>query len=330
MSIVHKSYVFISYAVIYIHMKALRKSIGTLLCTILLSSLAIAQTNEIIIDQSKHEGLIELSSSDSNPIKVLYSEGYKAEAKKQAELISDTYGFLSAIMGPKKDFCALVVSQDDWSKNAYGPVPGLPEYYKGNIIVGAGQNAIADDYAQMVNSFPKEMTKELYEVYQNDTGQLDMKLFFDKLAIHELTHNFQDPNNASGYSVSRWLEELHANMGLYAYYKSKRPKELKYITTLVDFSVNNPPQNAQFTSLEDFDANYFNMNPGDYGTYQMKFTKAAEKLIDSLGNEILKPLNEFIVKYDESFKDKMTLSDIKLKLEEEVHPDFAQFIEEWK
>ncbi len=311
-------------------MKKLGKTIGTLYCALFLSSLATAQTNEVIIDQSKHEGLIELSSNDPDSINVLYSEGYEVEAQKQADLISDAYGFLSAIMGPKKEFCALVVSQEDWTKNAYGPVPGLPEYYKGNIIVGAGQNAIADDYAQMVNSFPKEMTTTLYEVYQNDAGQLDMKLFFDKLAIHELTHNFQDPKNQSGYSVSRWLEELHANMGLYAYYKSKRPKELKYITTLVDFSVNYPPPNAEFTSLEDFDENYFKMNPGDYGTYQMKFTKAAEKLIDALGDQILKPLNEFIVKYDESFKKEMTLLDIKMKLGEEVDPAFSKFVEEWR
>ena len=85
-----------------------------------------------------------------------------------------------------------------------------------------------------------------------------------------------------------------------------------------------------YEALEDFDANYYNMTPGDYGMYQMKFTKTAEKIIDSLGNEILKPLNDFILKYDESFKDKISLSDLKTKLGEEVHPVFAQFIEEWE
>lgn len=309
-------------------MKVLDKTIPHLLLAFLWYSPVMAQINEAPIDQSKHKGLVELGSESS--FKILHSKGYVKEAEKQAALISDAYEFLSEIMGPKKNFYVLVVAQEDWSKNAYMPVPGLPEYYKGNIIVGAGQNAMADDYGQMVSSFPKEMTKALYEVYRNDEGQLDMKLFFDKLAIHELTHNFQDPKNQSGYSVSRWLEELHANMGLYAYYKNERPEELKYITALVNFSVDHPPPNAQFTSLEDFDINYYTMEPSDYGMYQMKFTKASEKIIDSLGKEILRPLNEFIKKYDESFKDKMTLSDIKLKLGEEVHPTFAQFIEEWK
>ena len=224
----------------------------------------------------------------------------------------------------------MVVASEDWSKNAYMPVPGLPEYYKGNIIIGAGQNAMADDYGQMLSGFPKGMTAKVYEIYQDENGNLDMKLFFDKLAIHELTHNFQDPNNESGYSVSRWLEELHANMGLYAYYKSNRPDELKYITTLVDFSINNPPPNAQFTSLQDFDTNYYSMNPGDYGMYQMKFTKAAEKIIDSLGNDILKPLNDFIVKYDESYKDKMSFSELSKTLGEEVHPMFIEIVNGWR
>ncbi|MEM1259834.1 MAG: hypothetical protein AAGH81_15000 [Bacteroidota bacterium] len=309
-------------------MKTLGKTIPVLLLVFLWSSWAIAQTSEVSIDQSKHEGLVALNSGSS--IKVLYSQGYQAEAKKKAVLISDAYEFLSAIMGPKKDFYALVVAQEDWSKNAYMPVPGLPEYYKGNIIVGAGQNAMADDYAQMIGSFPKEMTKVLYQVYQDDAGQLDMKLFFDKLAIHELTHNFQDPNNQSGYSISRWLEELHANMGLYAYYKSERPEELEYITTLVDFSVNNPPPNAQFTSLEDFDANYYDMNPGDYGMYQMKFTKAAQKIVDSLGYEILKPLNGFLIKYDESYKDKISPSEFTIRLGQEVHPLLVEIINNWE
>ncbi|MEO0571456.1 MAG: hypothetical protein AAF039_07095 [Bacteroidota bacterium] len=309
-------------------MRTLNKTIFILLLALLLSSLVSAQTKSVPIDQSKHEGLVKLNLD--SPIKVLHSQGYHAEAKKQADLILDAYEFLSGLMGPKKDFYVLVVAQEDWPRNAYLPVPGLPEYYKGNIIVGAGQNAMADDYAQLVSSFPKEMTTELYEVYHNDAGQLDMKLFFDKLAIHELTHNFQDPNNQSGYSISRWLEELHANMGLYAYYKSERPEELKYITTLVDFSVNNPPPNAEFTSLEDFDANYYNMNPGDYGMYQMKFTKAAEKIIDSLGYEILKPLNGFLLKYDESFKKKVSPAELKIKLSQEVHPLLADIMDNWK
>ena len=300
------------------------EKIPVLLLIFLWPLFMLAQTNGVPVDHSKHKDLVALKSDSL--INVLYSKGYQAEAKKKAILISDAYEFLSAIIGPKKDFYVLVVALEDWSKNAYMPVPGLPEYYKGNIIVGAGQNAMADDYAQMIGSFPKEMTKALYQVYQDDAGQLDMKLFFDKLAIHELTHNFQDPNNHSGYSISRWLEEIHANMGLYAYYKSERPEELKYITTLVDFSVNNPPPNAQFTTLEDFDANYYNMNPGDYGMYQMKFTKAAQKIIDTLGHDILKPLNRFLIKYDESFKDKISPSELTIKLGQEVHPLLMEIV----
>ena len=116
-------------------MKRLAKTIYTLLPALLWALLVRSQTNEVAIDQSKHEGLIELSSSGSNSIKVLYSEGHQAEAKKQADLISDAYAFLSNIMGPKKDFCVLVVAQKDWGRNAYIDIPGMPEYYKGNIIV---------------------------------------------------------------------------------------------------------------------------------------------------------------------------------------------------
>ncbi|MEL6484191.1 MAG: hypothetical protein AAFP96_05025, partial [Bacteroidota bacterium] len=64
----------------------------------------------------------------------------------------------------------------------------------------------------MIKSFPEEMTADLVKTYTNQQGAFDMRLFFDKLSIHELTHSFQDPENQEGYTMSRWLEEIHANM----------------------------------------------------------------------------------------------------------------------
>ena len=283
--------------------------------------------NKIEVDRSKHIDLIELETD--RPYKILYSKEQIEYAKKQVELIDEAYLFLSRIMGPKKDFYLLMVSSKDWEKNAYSPVVGMPEYYKGNLIVGAGQNEMASGYEEMVNSFPESMTVDLIKTYTNELGKFDIRLFFDKLSIHELTHNFQDPKNQEGYSMSRWLEELHANMGLYAFYKTKRPGELKYIMTLVDFSLNNRPPNIKYHSLSDFDVHYYEMDPGNYGFYQMKFTKAAQKVIDSLGNSILKPLNNFLMKYDESWKEKLNEEDFRKKLASEVDPYLVQLIDTW-
>lgn len=309
-------------------MKTTKNTLPIVIMAMLWSLISLAQTDKIAIDQSKHEGLVTLNSESD--LKILYSKGQEEEAQKQDALLADAYEFLSEIMGDKKAFCVLVVAQEDWSKNAYSPVPGMPEYYKGNLIVGAGQNAIADDYGQMIESFPKEMTQAIYEVYANGSSELDMKLFFDKLSIHELTHNFQDTKNQANFSMSRWLEEVHANMGLYAYYKYKRPNELKYITALVDFSLANPPPGITYTSLADFDAHYYEMGPAEYGNYQMKFTKVAQKVVDSLGKDLLKPLNDFIVRYDDSFKGKMTPEEFKSKLATEVDPMFVTIIEDWE
>jgi len=295
------------------------------ICLILLS--CSSPEKKIEVDQSKHVGLTELESSDT--FKILYSGGQREYARKQAALIDEAYKFLSEIMGPKKDFYLLVIDGKDWEKNAYSPVAGMPEYYKGNLIVGAGQNDMASNFEEMIMSFPEQMTNNLIKTYSNDLGEFDMRLFFDKLSIHELTHNFQDPENQEGYSISRWLEELHANMGLYAFYKSKRPSETIYITSLVDFSLNHPPPDLQYTSLSDFDAHYYEMNSGNYGFYQMKFTKAGQKVIDSLGNSILKPFNDFLMKYDESWKDKLTEADFRKKLASEVDPYLVQLIDTW-
>lgn len=298
---------------------------------ILFISLVLLSCNstekKIEIDQSKHIGLTELETN--HPFKILYSSGQINYAKKQTALIDEAYKFLSGIMGPKKDFYLLVIEKKDWEKNAYSPVTGMPEYYKGNLIVGAGQNDMALGYEEMIMSLPEEMSSDLIKTYTNDLGEFDMRLFFDKLSIHELTHNFQDPENQEGYSMSRWLEEIHANMGLYAFYKSKRPSELKYISSLVDFSLNSPPPDLQYTSLSDFDEHYYDMNPSNYGFYQMKFTKTAQVLIDSLGIDILKPLNDFLIKYDDSWKDKLSEEDFRRKLGTEVDPYFVEMVGNW-
>lgn len=282
---------------------------------------------KIAIDQSKHIGLIELESNQA--FKILYSSGQINHARKQTALIDEAYKFLSEIMGAKKDFCLLVLKGKDWEKNAYSLVAGMPEYYKGNLIVGAGQNDMASGYGGMIRNLPEEMTNDLIKTYTNELGEFDMSLFFDKLSIHELTHNFQDPKNQEGYSISRWLEELHANMGLYAFYKSERPNDLKYIKTLVDFSIDNPPPNIKYHSLSDFDTHYYEIGPENYGFYQMKLTKTGQKVIDSLGNSILKQLNDFLIKYDESWKDKITEEEFRKKLAIEVDPYLVQLIDTW-
>jgi len=277
------------------------------------------------VDTTKHAGLVPLEIK--LPFKVLHSQGEEVHAKQQAALVAEAYAFLTEIMGQKENNCLLVVSEADWATNAYSPVPGMPEYYKGNLIVGAGQNSMADGYEQIIGSFPPEMTADLKTVYTNADGEFDMQLFFDKLSIHELTHSFQDPQNSEGFSMSRWLEEVHANMGLYAFYKTKRPKELKYIMTLVDFSLNNPPPNLQYSTLADFDTHYYELSPGDYGFYQMKFTKAAQQIIDKLGNEVLEPLNDFLVKYDDSWAEKIDATEFLKRLADEVDPYLVEVID---
>ncbi|MEM9051770.1 MAG: hypothetical protein AAGC47_06935 [Bacteroidota bacterium] len=298
----------------------------TLLIGLLLFS-CNSNEKKVEVDISKHEGLEMLETN--YPFTTLYSPGKTDQAEEQSYLVYEAYEFLSGIMGANENFYLLVVAKEDWAKNAYSPVVGLPEYYKGNIIVGAGKPYIAMDYEDMIRSLPEEMTQDLTQAYTDDLGELDMSLYFKKLSIHELTHNFQDPQNMEGFSVSRWLEEVHANMGLYAFYKTKRQNELKHITRMVDFSLEYPPQGLKYTSLDDFNSNYYDIDPENYGYYQMKFTKMGQDLIDSLGISILKPLNDFIIKYDESWKDKLSEEDFREKLATEVDPYIVELIDNW-
>ncbi len=284
--------------------------------------------NRIKIDQSKHVGLTALQSD--YVFKTLYSTGKLNEATEKSHQLNAAYDFLSELMGPKEDFSLLVVAREDWEQNAYLPVVGLPQYYKGNIIVGAGKSDIALDYEKMIRSFPEDMVSNVIKTYTNDCGEFDMGLYFQKLAIHELTHSFQDPKNMEGFSMLRWLEEVHANMGLYAYFKSKKSNEVKYITEIVDFSLQYPPPSLKYTSLDDFDAHYYDIDPANYGYYQMKFTKMGQHAIDSLGISILDPINKFVIRYDESWQNKLAEDEIRQKIASEVDPYLVELIENWE
>lgn len=292
---------------------------------LLIACLGRAQSRTTTVDTSKHEGLQQLGSDHAFP--VWHSTGQAAYALEQADLVAEAYAMLSGIMGEKSDFCLLVLTEADWATHAYSPVPGMPEYYKGNLIVGADQNSMAESYERMIEGFPPEMTAELKTIYTNTEGEFDMQLFFDKLSIHELTHSFQDPGNGEGFSISRWLEEVHANMGLYAFYQQQRPEELHYITTLVDFSLNHPPPQQQYTTLADFDAHYYELSPGDYGFYQMKFTRMAQTIIDRLGVDVLQALNTFLITYDETWGDRLDAAAFKKRLAEEVDPYLVEVLE---
>ncbi len=80
------------------------------ICILFLSLWVIAcksPVTKIEIDASKHAGLKELASTHT--FKILHSEGHETEAKDQADLVQEAYKFLAGIMGPKQDFCLMVV-----------------------------------------------------------------------------------------------------------------------------------------------------------------------------------------------------------------------------
>lgn len=277
-----------------------------------------------ILLEDKHIGLKELNTD--MPYRILYSDGYIQQAQKNAELLKEAYLFLSDIMGPKEKFDLLVVSKKDWSRNAYTKTV-LPHYANGNIVVCPEKDNVAEGLEAMILSFPKEMTKELFLTFSDENGELDMRLHADKLLVHELTHCFQDPKNGEFLRYQSYsLGELHANMGLYAFYKSRHPDELKYITQVTDFFFANLPTDIKYKTLLELDTHGMDMTITNYGYYQMKLTKAAQKIIDTYGNGILKTLNDFIQKYDAPRYEKLTIDDYKKKLAVEIDPRFAEIL----
>ena len=144
--------------------------------------------------------------------------------------------------------------------------------------------------ASPLGAFPR-----LKKTYADSDGTLQLRRFFDLVAVHELAHSFDQQGGAAFPAV--WLSEIFANLSLHAFIANARPSQLGDLTTFPEaqrrVTVFNLMMRLRgYRSLEDFELHYpvgseEPMNGVNYGRYQVRLHVLAREVFDEHGEGAL-------------------------------------------
>lgn len=257
-----------------------------------------------------------------------FSNGAKEQAEAMAATIDGALAFYSEHIDYKPNVTLLVLSPEDWGDHTSHPVYGMPHYTdRQTLIVAAENNAFWKSFLPPLENLPNQISEEIRSTYTDKDGKLNLRPFFDLIAIHELGHAY---HLQGGLNIQRkWLGELFCNVFLHTYTAEKEPHLLPALTvfpTMVLSSANK--DQFPYTTLRQLEENYEEItrkNPKNYGWYQSKLHKAAENIYEEGGIKAFQNFWDALKAHDKNLDNSSLVS----MLSEEVHQSVADVVMEW-
>lgn len=290
---------------------------------------------------------------DGLPFDVRYSEGGRDEAVRLARLTKDAYEYFTGVFGDAHpSVIAMFLTPADWRRGYGMPSYDPPER---RLRVATDDNPLWQSFGRIARvASPFGAYLMLKKIYADRNGDLELRRFFDLLAVHELAHAFEDHGGTAFPTL--WLSEIYANLALHAFIAKTRPSELPYLTALPEaqtrIAVFNMMMRVRgYTSLDDFERHFpvgnaeEGMSAVNYGWYQIRFHVLAREVFDEGGEEALARLWAFGKReaarrgsspYD-YFREHGTIgwfervpaTDLVSRLASEVSPRLAQQVAAW-
>jgi hypothetical protein len=287
------------------------------------------------------------------PFEVRYSATAREEAMRLADLTKNAYAYFAALFpSTSPTFTATYLAPADWRRGY-----GMPSYQpvEKRLRVATDDNPLWQSFGRIARvASPFGAYPRLKKTYADTKGHLQLRRFFDLLAVHELAHAFEEQGGVA--FPTHWMREIYANLALHAFIAKTRPKELSNLTTLPEAQTRIAAFNLMmrlngYTRLDDFDRHYPAGNPKapmsdpNYGWYQVRFHVIAREMFDAEGEEALRRLWKFgqveaahRQRASDYFREHGTLSgwsdevsatDLVPRLASEVSPRLAQAVSRW-
>ncbi|MFD1014884.1 hypothetical protein [Winogradskyella rapida] len=277
------------------------------------------------VDTSIHKGLKTLKTDYS--FKTFVSNDTLKRSDQTLENLNLAKHYFDALFETYLDFVVVLIENKLWEKHAYFPPPGMPQAIKGNIILGLGKSLLSQTVERALLEVPKAHWSTLTTVYGDP---LDLDLFYrDILSIHELVHLYQFKNGTQ--PQRKWLQELFANMGMYAFVKAESKALYPLMDTYPNFVLKSGARMATYRTLNDFEDKYVQeLSPQNYEWFQMQFYKQAQTIIDENGPSILVDLLNFLVETDLSQTEQLTDAALLTALDAKVGESVANVMRHWK
>lgn len=282
------------------------------------------ETSEKWIDTTIHKGLVELDAA--YPFKVLVSNDSIKTTSETIKNLNNAKSYFDEIFQMDLDFAVLFIENEHWNEYAYFPPPGIPQAWKGNVILGLDKSSISKQVAHSLSNLPEEHLLPLKKVYGEN---INLDLFYrEALSIHELAHLYHLYYGTR--PQRKWLQELFANLSMYSFAKKHCKICYDRMNTFPMFSKQIGDDIAEFKSLKDFEEKYVDsLHPRNYEWFQFQFYYKAKDIIDKNGENILGSLLEFLVKTDMSKTEKMSDEELAIRLETEVGKDISAILTNW-
>lgn len=296
---------------------------------------------------------VRLPRLDGYPFEVRYSPPARVQAVRLADLTRDGYTYFATIFpGTSPTLTATFLAPPDWRRGY-----GVPSYYPPDrrLRVATDDNPFWQSFGRIARlTSPFDAYPMLTKAYTDSSGRLQIRKFFDLIAVHELAHAFAVQGGAEFPTL--WLQEIFANLALYAFVARTRPAELPYLTTLPEAEThialfNIVTRVSGYTSLDDFDRHFpmgkidRPLGEANYGWYQVRFVTLARDVFEEGGEAALSRLWAFgqaekgrrqspseyfaahgtIAGWSEGIHSK----DVATRLANEVSPRLGQAVEAW-
>ena len=250
------------------------------------------------IDRTKHEGLYELSYSDS--FEIYCTEENPKDIKNTIDNLEQAKTYFDKTFKEDLNFAVSFVDNQNWDKYAYYPPPGMPQSdYDGNIILGLNQSLMAKRWKESLNQISENELDSIKLVFGKD---LNLDLFFrDALSLHEMGHLYQF-YKTSEKSQRRWLNEVFGNLCQVAAANNLATADV--LIRMDNFQQLLIKENlwgeVDFTTIDQFEMHYSEIfNRGrNYGWYQTQFYLIAQNLYSEFGDEFLNEFRNFLIDID--------------------------------
>jgi hypothetical protein len=250
---------------------------------------------------------------------VYVSDGTEERARQIAERCRSARHFLGVTFDFELQLRVLVLNPEHWREYATFPVYGMPHYTDAQTLAVAGEdNDFWQSMAPPVDALLPQAAEVMRAAYGQTDGSIDLSLFFDLLAVHEMGHLCH--LQASLQFPRRWLMELFCNICLHAYVVAREPQKVLALEAFPSVIAGGEVSQLRYRSLADFERLYTDVGPHNYGWYQCRFHVAAKDIYNAGGVEALKRLwKVFLISNEE----------LAVQLRDDVHPAVARVLTEW-
>jgi hypothetical protein len=238
------------------------------------------------------------------------SPGLEERARAIGAIASDSYEYLTGLLGFSPKAQVLVVSETDWPRVTEQPLYGLPNASNGTLVVAGTEAPFWSSFVEMAGP---DAEAELEAVYGAPDGTIQVGAFMDLVAVHEVAHVFHE---GSQHFPRLWLQELFANLCLHAWVAECSPDQLTSLLTLPRLGAEASPETFEYRSRDDFERLYSSVGGPNYVWFQFRLQLEAAALYDRAGSGAIKRL------FDAFRMDDAALA---RKLDAEVDPGLAAF-----